>query len=295
MIAESDLNDPRLVSPLERGGYGLDAQWSDDLHHALHALLTGDRAGYYSDFGSVEHLAKALRNGFVYDGIYSQFRKRRHGRRPVGLDSRRFLGYLQNHDQIGNRAAGERSSVLMSPELLKVGAALVLMSPFVPMLFQGEEWAASSPFLYFTDHRDKALGTAVSEGRKNEFAAFGWDPSEIPDPQDPETFRRSKLDWDELRSGMHAELFDWHRALIQFRANEVPTGDLAQVHVRFDDADRWLVMARDRVTVVCNFAANDVRIDQDVVGDIVLASSSEPKHENGGMIVPAESVTIYSD
>jgi maltooligosyltrehalose trehalohydrolase len=145
LIAESDLNDPRIVTPREAGGYGIDAQWSDDFHHALHALLTGERDGYYSDFGAVAHLAAALTNAFVYAGDYSPYRKRRHGRVPVGLSGNRFLGYLQNHDQVGNRAVGERSSALMSRDLLKVGAALVLTAPFVPMLFMGEEWGASTP------------------------------------------------------------------------------------------------------------------------------------------------------
>ncbi|MDQ4024220.1 MAG: malto-oligosyltrehalose trehalohydrolase, partial [Actinomycetota bacterium] len=168
LIAESDLNDPRVVNRREAGGYGLDAQWSDDFHHALHAVLTGERDGYYADFGTVGHFAKALREAFVYAGTYSEYRGRIHGRPATGLPGYRFLGYLQDHDQVGNRAVGERSSALMSPELLKVGAALVLTSPFVPLLFMGEEWGATSPFQYFTAHEDPELGRACSEGRRHE-------------------------------------------------------------------------------------------------------------------------------
>jgi maltooligosyltrehalose trehalohydrolase len=152
LIAESDLNDPRLLWPRERGGFALDAQWSDDFHHALHTVLTGERKGYYSDFGALADLAKALRQAFVYDGQYSAHRRRRHGRPPAGLSGGRFLAYLQNHDQIGNRANGERSSQLLSSERLKIAAAIVFTSPFIPLLFQGEEWGATTPFLYFTDH-----------------------------------------------------------------------------------------------------------------------------------------------
>ena len=201
LIAESDLNDPKIVHRPELGGYGIDAQWSDDFHHALHAVLTGERTGYYADFGSLDHLAKSLRQAYVYDGGYSPHRRRRHGRSPAGLPPTRFLGYLQNHDQVGNRATGERSSMLLSTGLLKVAAAIVLLGPFVPMLFQGEEWAASTPFLYFTDHDDPELGEAVSEGRRREFAAFGWSPEQVPDPQAPETFEASVLRWDERAAG----------------------------------------------------------------------------------------------
>ncbi len=203
VIAESDLNDPRVVTEPDRGGYGLDAQWSDDFHHALIALLTGDRGGYYADFGSMGDLAKALREVFVYDGRYSRYRDRVHGRPVEGLPAWRFLGYAQNHDQVGNRAKGERLSALTTPGRVKIAAALAMMSPFVPLMFQGEEWAASSPFLFFTDHEEE-LGRLVSEGRKKEFAAFGWKPEEIPDPQDAATFARSRLNWDEIAEPDHA-------------------------------------------------------------------------------------------
>src|ERR1700722_13382288 len=173
LIAESDLNDSRIVRARELGGYGIDAQWSDDFHHALHCVLTGERAGYYSDFGTIADLAKALRHAWVYDGRYSNHRGRPHGRSPAGLSGHHFLGYAQTHDQVGNRAKGERSSHLMSIARLKIGAAIVLCAPFIPMLFQGEEFGADTPFQYFTNHEEPELAKAVSEGRRKEFAAFG--------------------------------------------------------------------------------------------------------------------------
>ena len=274
VVAESDLNDPRVVRAPEIGGYGCDAQWSDDFHHALHAVLTGEGEGYYADFGSLGQLAKALRQAFVYDGDYSPHRRRRHGGAPTGLASSAFLGYLQNHDQIGNRAAGERSSALLGTGRLKIAAAVVLCSPFVPMLFQGEEWGASTPFRYFTDHGDPRLGRLVSEGRRREFAAFGWSPDDVPDPQDPETFRRSKLDWDERDRSPHAELLDWHRQLIGLR----PGIEGAGVHVRYDEDARWLVLERGTLSVVCNLADGEQAVP--------MAEGTDQ------VIVPPESVRV---
>lgn len=298
VIAESDLNHPRVVRPVDEGGYGLDAQWSDDFHHSLHALLTGERTGYYVDFGGVTDVAAALTKGFVYDGRYSSYRRRRHGAPTTGLSGNRFLGYLQNHDQVGNRAVGDRISALVSHELLKVGAALVLASPFVPMLFMGEEWGATSPFLYFTDHGDEALGRAVREGRRSEFAAFGWDPKEIPDPQDPATFARSKLDWGELDKEDHANLLDWHRRLIRMR-KETPAlidGRLDLVRTRQGGTDRWLVVERGPVTVACNFspAPVDVPVAVDRRGGLLLASGADPNPAGDLVELAPESVAIYS-
>jgi maltooligosyltrehalose trehalohydrolase len=251
LIAESDLNDPRLIWPREVGGYGLDAQWSDDFHHALHAVLTGERSGYYADFGTLAQLAAALRRAYVYAGEHSTFRNRRHGRPPGPVPGWRFLGYLQNHDQVGNRAQGERSSHLMSTERLRAGAALVLTAPFVPMLFQGEEWGATTPFLYFTDHRDPELARAVSEGRRREFASFGWSPDDVPDPQDPATFERSRLDWSERDRAPHAELLAWHRHLIALRRSrpELRDGRMDAVAVDVDEEAGAITVRRGRVTV----------------------------------------------
>lgn len=217
LIAENDTNDPRLVRPRAAGGYGLHAAWVDDWHHALHVALTGEHDGYYRDYTDPDALPKALRQAWVLDGTHSANRGRRHGRPPTGLDPSSFVVCAQNHDQVGNRAGGDRLSHLVPEGRLHVAAALLLTTPFTPMLFQGEEWGASSPFQYFTDHPDPDLGAAVREGRRAEFGAFGWDPADVPDPQDPATFERSRLRWDELADPTHRRLLGWHRHLIALR------------------------------------------------------------------------------
>jgi len=295
LIPESDLNDPRLLWPRERGGFAHDAQWSDDFHHALHALLTGERNGYYADFGAFAHLAKALRQAYVYDGCYSNYRKRSHGRKPEGLDGSRFLGYAQNHDQVGNRARGERLSHLVNHRRLKIAAALVLTAPFVPMLFQGEEWAASSPFLYFTDHREPDLARAVREGRGKEFAAFGWKPDEIPDPQDPGTFTRSKLDWSEPARDRHADLLEWHRRLIRLRRSEpaLQAGPFDPVQVRFDEKEHWLTYTRPPFAIALNLDASPRTIPPPLPARaLVLASDPAVDLRENGVLLPPESVAI---
>jgi maltooligosyltrehalose trehalohydrolase len=293
LIAESDLNDPRVVTPREAGGFGIDAQWSDDFHHALHTVLTGERFGYYQDFGSLGQLAKALRNAYVYDGGYSAFRGREHGRRPQGLSGSRFLGYLQTHDQVGNRAKGERSSQLMSLGRLKVGAALVLCSPFVPMLFQGEEFAASSPFLYFTDHLDPEMGRAVSEGRRRDFAAFGWNPEDVPDPQAPATFEKSKLDWSELEREPHRSILEWHRELIALRRSipELTSGRLDRADVNLNEGEQWLILRRGSIAIACNLGAEQRTVP--LALRAVLASSDARSSARGETLALApESVVI---
>ncbi|MEO7001938.1 MAG: malto-oligosyltrehalose trehalohydrolase [Ktedonobacterales bacterium] len=293
LVAESDLNDPRLVRPVEAGGYGLDAQWSDDVHHALHSALTGERTGYYADFGRLGDLSHALRHAYVYDGRYSVSRQRRHGRPTTGLPGWRFLAYLQNHDQIGNRARGERSSMLLSTGKLKIAATLILTAPFVPMLFMGEEWGASTPFLYFTDHQDPQLAKAVSDGRRNEFAAFGWDPSQVPDPQAPETFNRSTLKWDEIAQEPHASLYAWHRALVALRRSQpaLTDGRLDHMRVSFDEDARWLLIERGPLCIVCNLAdhAQTIPLPTEGTWHTLLASETE------GITLAASSVTLPAE
>jgi maltooligosyltrehalose trehalohydrolase len=266
------------VRERERGGYGLHAQWSDDFHHALHAALTGERDGYYSDFGSMADVGRALERVFVYDGRHSAHRGRRHGR-PVGdLPRSRFLGYLQNHDQVGNRARGQRTGHLLPPAALRGAAALVLLGPFVPMLFHGEEWGARTPFQYFTDHADPGLAEAVREGRRTEFAAFGWDPAAVPDPQDEGTFLRSKLDWSEREEEPHRTLLEWHRKLIALRRSHPALRGEREVRVRWDERARWVVMDRGEVTVACHFGEGRVRIPLDSGRPrAVLASCTRPE------------------
>lgn len=255
-VAESDLNDPRLVRPRLAGGFELDAQWADDMHHALHAVLTGENQGYYSDFGSMADLALALRRPYVYAGRYSEFRRRSHGRTPDGLDGDRFVTFLQNHDQIGNRAQGDRIEHLAGTARARIGSALAILSPYVPLLFQGEEWDSSAPFQYFVDFSaEPELARAVTEGRRREFAEFRWRAEEIPDPQSPETFARSKLDWSELAESPHREALQWHRALVRLRRAlpDLTDARLERVRTLFDEQGRWLMVLRGAVTIVCNF------------------------------------------
>lgn len=300
LIAESDLNDPRLIRPIEIGGYGLEAQWNEDFHHALHAVLTGESNGYFADFGRLADLARVLTRGFALDGTYSRYRKRAHGRPATDVPGRRFVGCLQNHDQIGNRATGERSSHLLSPGLLRVGAALVLTSPFVPLLFQGEEWAATTPFLYFTDHHDPELAAAVSKGRREEFAGFGWDPESIPDPQAATTFERSRLDWDEPRQQTHAEILEWHRALIRLRRTHPAFADdrLEQLRVEVDEQRRCITLLRPGLVVACNLGlpAQTVQLPPEAIHlALQLRSSPEVAVQPTGLFLPGESVAILTE
>ncbi|MFC5177561.1 malto-oligosyltrehalose trehalohydrolase [Nocardioides taihuensis] len=219
LIAESDLNDPRLVTPREAGGYGVDAQWSDDFHHAVHVALTGETSGYYADFEPLEALAKVCERGFFHDGTWSSFRERDHG---VPIDTAtmptwRLVVSNQNHDQVGNRAAGDRLTEALDEHQLGCAALLTLTGPFTPMLFQGEEWAASAPFQFFTSHPEPELALATAEGRVQEFAKMGWDPAAVPDPQDPATYERSRLDWSEREQGVHARLLARYRQLVALR------------------------------------------------------------------------------
>ena len=297
LIAESDANDPRLVTSREAGGYGLAAQWSDDFHHAVHAAVTGERQGYYGDFGSLAALAKTLTRVFFHDGVWSAFRGRTHGRQVdvFRVPAHRFLGYLQDHDQVGNRAAGDRISAAVPSDLVKVGAGLILTAPYTPMLFMGEEWGASTPWQYFTDHTDPGLARAVTEGRRAEFADFGWGAADVPDPQDEATFQRSKLDWPELERGCHAELLQWYRELIALRRARPELTDprLARVQVDYDEAERWLVVRRGRLRVVANLGPRSLPVPLDRPAAAVLAASAPAVTTDRYVItVPATSITV---
>jgi maltooligosyltrehalose trehalohydrolase len=294
LIAESDLNDPRFVRSRDAGGYGLDAAWADEWHHALHATLTGDRDGYYEDFGPLPLLAKALRQAWVYDGIYSPYRRRVFGRRPAGLSGSQFVVCTQNHDQVGNRAAGERTSALMSDGRLRVAAALLLTSPFVPLLFQGEEWGAGTPFQYFTSHTDPDLARIVSAGRREEFSSFAWDS--VPDPQDPATFERSRLDWDELFGERNASLLAWYAELIALRRRLPALTDprLGRVEAACDPDVGWLVVRRGPVVVAANLGGSDWGYPADLAAELLAASDHRIGRTDQGLILPPDTVAILA-
>ncbi|MGA2250900.1 malto-oligosyltrehalose trehalohydrolase [Terracidiphilus sp.] len=280
LIAESDLNDPRVVTPREAGGLGLDAQWSDDFHHALFAVLhPNERVGYYEDFGTLAQLAKALTHTFVYDGLYSHHRKRIHGRLTGALSQHRFLGYIQTHDQVGNRAVGDRINHTAGINRAKIAAAMFLLAPFVPMLFQGEEWAASSPFQYFADHDDPELARLVSDGRKKEFSVFGWNPQSIPDPESATTFETSKLKWGEINDGEHAEMLEWYRALIHLRRSTpcLNDGSAGNTRATYDEAAKWICIQRGTITVICNLGQKEQLLTVSQPASMVLASRGEIK------------------
>jgi maltooligosyltrehalose trehalohydrolase len=297
LIAESDRNDPRFVRASEAGGYGLDASWADEWHHALHATLTGERDGYYEDFGPLPLLAKALRQAWVYDGIYSPHRRRVHGRSPAGLTGSQFVVSTQNHDQIGNRAAGERASALMSDGRLKVAAALLLTSPFVPLLFQGEEWGATTPFQFFTDHADPRLGQAVRSGRRQEFVSFGWDPQDVPNPQDPATFRRSRLDWAEAGKDRNADLLAWYRLLIGLRRRVPPLADprLERTATDCDEQAGWLVVRRGPATVAVNLGTRTWTFPADPAAELVAASDPGIQRAADAVVLPPDTVAILAE
>ncbi|MGI5458958.1 malto-oligosyltrehalose trehalohydrolase [Streptomyces sp. CA-249302] len=300
LIAESDLNDPRLITPREEGGLGLHAQWNDDFHHALHTALTGESQGYYADFARAPFgaLARTLTGGYFHDGTYSSFRGRHHGR-PLDrtrVAAHRLLGYAQTHDQVGNRAQGDRLSATLSPGLLACAAALTLTAPFTPMLFMGEEWAAGTPWQFFTDHTDVELGEAVRRGRRREFAAHGWAEEDVPDPQDPATRDRSCLDWSEPESEPHARVLAWYRRLIALRQEQadLTDPDLADTKVAYDEQERWLAFRRGDVRVAVNLAKSPATIPLGPRHARVLAAWEpvEAPGADGVLNVPGESAVV---
>ncbi len=272
LVAESDLNDPALITPRDRGGLGMTAQWDDDIHHAIHSAVSGERQGYYHDFGSLRTLAQTLRRGYFHAATYSSFRHRRHGR-PLDtatIPATRLLAYTLTHDQVGNRAIGDRPSQNLTTGQLAIKAALAIGSPYTAMLFMGEEWGASSPFQFFSSHPEPELARAIAQGRKREFADYGWDADEIPDPQDPATFQRSKLNWDEVDDGDHSRLRRFYQDLLGLRRNEPDFDDpwLDHLRIDYDEDQRWLVMHRGKFAIACNLGTAPV--DVPVTGEVVL-------------------------
>ncbi|GAB18823.1 malto-oligosyltrehalose trehalohydrolase [Gordonia effusa NBRC 100432] len=302
LIAESDLNDPRLISPTGIGGYGLTAQWNDDMHHVVHAAVSGERQGYYADFGSLGGLAKVLSRGFFHDGSYSSFRHRQHGR-PLPTEhiaASALVAFTCNHDQIGNRALGDRPSSYLDGGQLAIKAALVMLSAFTPMLFMGEEWAARTPFQFFTAHTEPELGAATAAGRRAEFADHGWNSEDIPDPQAPSTFLDSKLDWSELDLPEHRRMFEFYRALLTLRRThaELSASGFDSVRVSHsDDQTGWIVLWRGSFRVAAALREHAVIPTEELgVDDVrelrVELAWGQPQFTAAGVELPGHSVVV---
>jgi maltooligosyltrehalose trehalohydrolase len=292
LIGESDLNDPRLIRRPENGGLGLDAQWNDDFHHALHVLLTGEQTGYYADYGSTEQLERAFRDGFVYAGQYSRYRQRRHGAPSTDIPPQQFVVFSQNHDQVGNRIAGDRLSTIASFESLKLAAACVVLSPNIPLLFMGEEYGETAPFPYFVSHSDPALVKAVRKGRREEFAGFGWQGT-LPDPQDTGTFLSARLHWQEREIGHHGALIAFYRELLRLRRTVPPLREGTPVVASTQPSqERVLLLRRKHAEGEVLLAVNFNQSDSPVSGDFIpgrwrkLLDSSDSRWMGDGSRLP---------
>lgn len=292
VIAESDLNDAHIVQPTELGGRGLDAQWNDDFHHALHTLLTHENRGYYEDFGSIDQLARAYSKGFVYSGQYSAYRRRRHGNSSEVVPARRFVVFAQNHDQVGNRARGERLSLLVSFEKLKLAAGVILLAPFLPLLFMGEEYGELAPFPYFVSHSDADLIESVRKGRHEEFAKFAWQDA-VPDPQAQETFDLARMNWNLRDAGKHQILLSLHAELLRLRRSIPALASLSKADMNTwtcgpnaFGVERW--SGCDRVAVLFNFAELPEPVCARVeAGDwTVILDSSDARWLGPGASIP---------
>jgi maltooligosyltrehalose trehalohydrolase len=295
LIPESAANDARLIRARELGGYGLDAQWSDDFHHALHALLTGERTIYYQDFGSLGALVKAFREGFVYAGQYSRFRRRRHGSSSRDLPAERFVVCAQNHDQIGNRMKGERLSQLVPFEQLKLTAATVVLSPFIPLLFMGEEHGELAPFQYFISHSDPELVEAVRHGRRAEFS-YHDTAQDMPDPQDEATFYRCKINHALRTEGRHRALFAFYKELLRLRRDRPALSILSKENLEAGSFERekifWLRRwaAADQAYLALNFSPAQAALTISLPAGAwrKALDSAEERWEGPGSAVPAE-------
>lgn len=296
LVAESDLNDAAMVTPRERGGLGIHAQWDDDFHHALHSLLTDEKQGYYVDFGDLATFAQVFRHVFFHAGTWSPFRGKVWGA-PVDtatLGGHRFVVYGSNHDQVGNRATGDRPSATLSPGKQAISAALVLTSPYTPMLFMGEEWGARTPFCFFTDHPEPELAQAVRDGRRAEFESHGWAAEDIPDPQDRATRDRSVLDWQEATAPDHARLLGWYRDLIALRRAEpeLRDDDLTRVSITVDPENATMDISRGSIRVLVNLSPDARRIPLAGTAQPLLEWGMGLMREEGGVTLSGESVVI---
>ncbi len=307
LIAECDLNDVRFINSSEKGGYNMDAQWCDEFHHALHTLVTEEKSGYYADFSGLDSLIKAFNHGYVYDGIYSPFRKKTFGNKTTGQPGYKFVVFAQNHDQVGNRLGGERLTVLTSFDLQKIWAAVYLLSPFTPLLFMGEEYGETAPFLYFTDHQDPGLADSVRRGRKEEFREFIRDDADFPDPQAESTFLKSKLSGIKGASPEQQYLFRWYKTLIRLRQslgfwNNDPRRFL---QARALSPDVMVVEGKkedDEIRMFFNFGKQPFENNDYGLSEVILNSKSESYGGNtelqntysqtGSLIIPAETFVL---
>lgn len=293
LIAESDLNDPVMITPRDEGGYGIHAQWVDDWHHAAHVALTGETEGYYADFADPGALPKTWHGGFFHDGTFSSFRDRDWGAPvPAEVPSWRFVEFVQDHDQIGNRAAGDRLSQTLSLERLAVAAVLVMTAPGTPMLFMGEEWGASTPWQFFTSHPEPELAEATRRGRTAEFARMGWDAALVPDPNDPATFARSKLDWSEAARGDHARLLWLYRGLARARREhpELTDADRRGHTAQAAGPGRW-ILRRGDARVLVNLSAEPWSVELDPGHEVWIGTTTA----HGGMPVAEGPVVLSPD
>ena len=280
MIAESDLNSLKVIKPPREGGYGFDAQWLDDFHHALYTLLDEKGKKRYDDYGSMEQLAKAYRDGFVLSGDWVKFRKKKFGSSSAGIPGDRFVVFNQNHDQIGNRVKGERFSLLVDFERLKVAAAAVLLAPYVPMLFMGEEYGEDNPFYFFVSHSEEKLISAVREGRKKDFSAFEGE-GEFPDPQYEKTFNESKIDWKKRNQGKYHIMLRWHKALLSLRKKYPALKDFDKNNIEARAIDeRGLVLKRKDIYCLFNFSENEIHTGIKDAGYELLLYSKEKEWMN---------------
>jgi maltooligosyltrehalose trehalohydrolase len=302
LITELDLNDTRFIKPIANGGYGMDAQWIDEFHHALRSTATGESTGYYSDFSGIEHLAKAYKDAYVYDGQWSPHRKKTFGVKAAEAGGSQFIVFSQNHDQVGNRMLGERTSTLVSFEMQKLMAGAVLVSPFLPMFFMGEEWSEPNPFLYFVSHGDKDLCEAVRKGRKEEFAAFHLE-GEAPDPVSEETFLNSKLQWNLIGDSHHKLMFDYYKTFISLRKKHPALKHLNRkaISVEVDKEAKTLVLHRwhndAAIFAFLNFSKEQQTIPFANAGSFTIILDSADKKWNGSdtSIVNQNSISIQPE
>ncbi|KAA9108516.1 malto-oligosyltrehalose trehalohydrolase [Microbacterium rhizomatis] len=301
LIAESDLNDPKLILPREAGGYGLTAQWSDDYHHAVHVALTGETAGYYEDFADLDAVPKVWTEGFFHNGTFSSFRGRDHGSPiPPAVPTWRLVTFSQDHDQIGNRAAGDRLSQSLPYGRLAVAALLTLLTPGTPMLFMGEEWGASTPWQFFTSHPEPELGAATAKGRLEEFTRMGWDESVVPDPQDPATFERSTLKWDEVSEGDHARLLQLYRDLAALRRSRPELADPSFASLRAmsgegasgEPGERAFALGHGDISVLVNLTRDAVSWDVAAGRRILLSTDAAAEVLDGEVVVPPDAGVV---